>query len=106
MFNLRFIHISAMYKYIHSVHHRNTDIEPFAGLSMHPVEHLYYFSCLGPSFLVHTTPFAFMQDIFHLTGPTGLRIRLKVWTDNATNMTIDDKNLDTLKLSRVTLGLI
>lgn len=51
-----------MYKYIHSVHHRNTDIEPFAGLSMHPLEHLYYFSCLGPSFLLYTTPFAFMQE--------------------------------------------
>ena len=57
----RFIHISAMYKYIHSLHHRNTDIEPFSGLCMHPLEHLYYFSCLGPSFLVFTTPFAFMQ---------------------------------------------
>ena len=56
----RFIHISAMYKYIHSLHHRNTDIEPFSGLCMHPIEHLYYFSCLGPSFLVYTTPFAFM----------------------------------------------
>lgn len=49
-----------MYKYIHSLHHRNTDIEPFSGLCMHPIEHLYYFSCLGPSFLVYTTPFAFM----------------------------------------------
>lgn len=49
-----------MYKYIHSLHHRNTDIEPFSGLCMHPLEHLYYFSCLGPSFLLYTTPFAFM----------------------------------------------
>ena len=56
----RFIHIKALYKYIHSLHHRNTDIEPFSGLCMHPLEHLYYFSCLGPSFLVYTTPFAFM----------------------------------------------
>jgi len=62
----RFIHISAMYKYIHSLHHRNTDIEPFSGLSMHPIEHLYYFSCLGPSFLVYTTPFAFMWNGVHL----------------------------------------
>ena len=53
-----------MYKYIHSLHHRNTDIEPFSGLSMHPIEHLYYFSCLGPSFLVYTTPFAFMYYIY------------------------------------------
>jgi len=62
----RFIHISAMYKYIHSLHHRNTDIEPFSGLCMHPIEHLYYFSCLGPSFLVYTTPFAFMWNGIHL----------------------------------------
>ena len=40
----RFIHIKAMYKYIHSLHHRNTDIEPFAGLCMHPIEHLYYYT--------------------------------------------------------------
>ena len=39
----RFIHIKALYKYVHSLHHRNTDIEPFAGLSMHPIEHLYYY---------------------------------------------------------------
>ena len=26
-----------------AVHHRNVDIEPFAGLCMHPIEHLYYF---------------------------------------------------------------
>jgi sterol desaturase/sphingolipid hydroxylase (fatty acid hydroxylase superfamily) len=43
-FTHRFIHIRCLYKYIHSVHHRNTDIEPFAGLAMHPIEHLYYFT--------------------------------------------------------------
>ena len=43
----RFIHIRALYKYVHSLHHRNTDIEPFSGLCMHPIEHLYYYSCVG-----------------------------------------------------------
>jgi len=62
----RFIHIKALYKYIHSLHHRNTDIEPFAGLCMHPVEHLYYYSCLGPSLFIFTTPFAFMWNAVHL----------------------------------------
>ena len=33
---------------------------------MHPLEHLYYFSCLGPSFLVYSTPFAFMWNGVHL----------------------------------------
>merc|ERR550517_155098 len=49
----RFIHIKALYKYVHSLHHRNTDIEPFAGLCMHPIEHLYYYSCVGPSLCLH-----------------------------------------------------
>ena len=47
----RFVHISALYKYIHSLHHRNTDIEPFSGLCMHPVEHLYYYRVVQKKFL-------------------------------------------------------
>ena len=53
-FTHRFIHIRCLYKYIHSVHHRNTDIEPFAGLAMHPIEHLYYFTCYGPLLILPT----------------------------------------------------
>jgi len=44
----RLIHVRCLYKYIHSLHHRSTDSEPFAGLAMHPVEHMYYFTCYGP----------------------------------------------------------
>jgi sterol desaturase/sphingolipid hydroxylase (fatty acid hydroxylase superfamily) len=62
----RFLHIKALYKYIHAVHHRNTDIEPFAGLSMHPIEHLYYFSCVGPSLLLFASPFALLWCGVHL----------------------------------------
>ena len=39
----RWLHLPGLYKYVHSLHHRNTDIEPFAGLCMHPIEHLYYY---------------------------------------------------------------
>ena len=68
----RFIHIKALYKYIHSVHHRNTDIEPFAGMSMHPVEHLYYFTSVGPSLFLFASPFAFMFNAIHLCiSPAG-----------------------------------
>lgn len=62
----RFIHIKTLYKFVHSLHHRNTDIEPFAGLCMHPIEHLYYFSCMGPSFYIFASPFAFMWNGVHL----------------------------------------
>ena len=40
----RFIHIRAIYRLVHSLHHRNTDPEPFSGMTMHPVEHLLYFT--------------------------------------------------------------
>jgi len=62
----RGLHIRPLYKYVHSLHHRNTDIEPFAGLCMHPIEHLYYFSCAGLCMYVFASPFAFMWNGIHL----------------------------------------
>lgn len=56
-----FIHLKAVYRHVHSLHHRNVDIEPFAGLCMHPVEHLYYYSCaIFPLFMFPTSPFAML----------------------------------------------
>ena len=62
----RLLHVRPLYKYVHSLHHRNTDVEPFAGLCMHPVEHLYYFACVAPSLYVFASPFAFMWNGVHL----------------------------------------
>jgi len=62
----RLIHVKVLFKYVHSLHHRNTDIEPFAGLCMHPIEHLYYFSCIAPSLYCYASPFAFMWNGVHL----------------------------------------
>lgn len=62
----RLIHVKFLYKYVHSIHHRNTDIEPFAGLSMHPIEHLYYFSSVAHAFVLKATPFAFLWNAQHL----------------------------------------
>eukprot|EP01063_Lacrimia_lanifica_P006317 TRINITY_DN1381_c0_g1_i2.p1 TRINITY_DN1381_c0_g1~~TRINITY_DN1381_c0_g1_i2.p1 ORF type:complete len:511 (+),score=232.11 TRINITY_DN1381_c0_g1_i2:57-1589(+) len=45
------IHLNYLYKHVHSLHHRNTVIEPFAGLTMHPIEHLYYYGCVPFSVL-------------------------------------------------------
>jgi len=69
----RFIHIRAIYKYVHSLHHRNTDPEPFSGMTMHPVEHLYYFSnafvpCLYSASL---SPLIFLWCFVHLTLAPG-----------------------------------
>jgi len=62
----RFIHIKVLYKYVHSLHHRNIDIEPFAGLCMHPIEHLYYFSCIAPALYFYASPFHFLWNGVHL----------------------------------------
>ena len=59
----RLLHWPPLYRLAHSVHHRNTNIGPWSGLSMHPIEHAIYFG----SVLVH---FAFashpLHIIFHL----------------------------------------
>ena len=40
----RLIHHPALYARFHKVHHRNINPGPWSGISMHPVEHLLYFS--------------------------------------------------------------
>jgi sterol desaturase/sphingolipid hydroxylase (fatty acid hydroxylase superfamily) len=62
----RTLHLRCLYKFVHSLHHRNTDIEPFAGLCMHPVEHLFYFGCVGPSLIPGLSPFIMMWNGIHL----------------------------------------
>eukprot|EP01063_Lacrimia_lanifica_P011438 TRINITY_DN1821_c0_g1_i2.p1 TRINITY_DN1821_c0_g1~~TRINITY_DN1821_c0_g1_i2.p1 ORF type:complete len:444 (+),score=190.97 TRINITY_DN1821_c0_g1_i2:62-1393(+) len=62
----RLIHFRFMYKYIHSLHHRNSDIDPFAGVCMHPYEILYYFTtACWPSLYVNCSPFVWMWNLFH-----------------------------------------
>ena len=40
----RILHCKPIYKHAHELHHRNVDIGPWSGISMHPLEHLLYFS--------------------------------------------------------------
>lgn len=55
----RLLHIRPLYKYVHSLHHKNTDPEPWSGLCMHPIEHLFYYSCTA-------LPLLFLQHPFHV----------------------------------------
>ncbi len=40
----RLIHVPVLYKWVHSVHHNSINPSPWSSLSMHPVEHLIYWS--------------------------------------------------------------
>lgn len=62
----RFLHYKPLFRQVHSLHHRNTSIEPFAGLCMHPVEHLYYYACVLPSLVFFASPFHFLWNGVHL----------------------------------------
>lgn len=59
----RFLHWAPVYRHVHALHHRNINIGPWSGLSMHPVEHLLYFSTLAIHFFVPTHP---VHILFHL----------------------------------------
>ena len=69
----RFLHVRACYKYVHSLHHRNADPEPFSGMTMHPVEHLYYFSnAFFPTLLMDgLSPLIFLWVFVHLSIAPG-----------------------------------
>lgn len=58
----RFLHTDFMYRF-HALHHRNTDIGPWSGMSMHPVEHMFYFGSVLVHFAIASHP---LHIIFHL----------------------------------------
>jgi len=41
----RLIHFQPLYAIAHRIHHKNTNPGPWSGLAMHPLEHVFYFSC-------------------------------------------------------------
>ena len=62
----RLIHAPALYKTVHSLHHRNTNPGPWSGLSMHPLEHVAYFSAMAIHWIVPSHPLHMMFNQFHL----------------------------------------
>ena len=63
----RLLHFKAVYTWVHSLHHRNTDTEPFSGLCMHAVEHLYYYTSILQALLFTSSPFFVLWTGVHLT---------------------------------------
>lgn len=63
----RLIHTSKLYQRVHALHHRNTNVGPWSGLSMHPVEHVVYLSTVLIHFVVPSNPFLIAFHLMYFT---------------------------------------
>ena len=59
----RALHWPPLYRLAHALHHRNTNVGPWSGLSMHPAEHLLFFSSVLLHFIVPVHP---VHILFHM----------------------------------------
>lgn len=59
----RFLHWPPLYRAAHALHHRNTNIGPWSGMSMHPIEHVLYLSTGLIHWIVVSHP---VHVLFHL----------------------------------------
>jgi sterol desaturase/sphingolipid hydroxylase (fatty acid hydroxylase superfamily) len=63
----RLIHLPILYKWIHSVHHNSVNPSPWSSLSMHPVEHLLYWSDSLIHLVLPSHPLIFLYNL-QITG--------------------------------------
>ncbi|MED5220885.1 MAG: sterol desaturase family protein [Actinomycetota bacterium] len=66
--NHRLIHTVPLYRTFHALHHRNPNPGPWTGISMHPLEHLVYFSVFLIWWVVPAHPLVLLMCMFY-QGP-------------------------------------
>ena len=79
----RFLHWKPLYKLAHSVHHRNINIGPWTGISMHPIEHALYFSSVFihlvvPSHPIHIFFHMYFSALGAIAGHSGFE-SIRIW---------------------------
>ena len=78
----RWMHSPRIYPLVHKLHHRNTNVGPWSGLSMHPLEHLVYFTSILIHFVIAAHPLHILFHMMHQsltassshTGFSGLKV--------------------------------
>ncbi|MEM8811102.1 MAG: sterol desaturase family protein [Pseudomonadota bacterium] len=63
----RLLHWPPLYRLAHALHHRNMNVGPWSGLSMHPIEHILFFSSALLHFLVPTHPVHLLYPMQYLS---------------------------------------
>ena len=63
----RLIHIPFLYRHVHRVHHKSMNPSPWSSLSMHPVEHLLYWSDSLIHLILPSHPLLVLYNL-HITG--------------------------------------
>lgn len=63
----RFLHWPPLYKAAHGLHHRNVNVGPWSGLSMHPIEHAIYFSSVLLHLVIPSHPIHLFFHMYWLT---------------------------------------
>lgn len=85
----RLLHSNALYRF-HALHHRNTDVGPWSGLSMHPFEHVLFFGTVVihlvlPTHPIHLIFHLMYYAIFAVTTHTGFE---GLWLQNAKRLSL------------------
>jgi len=63
----RALHWPPLYRLAHALHHRNINVGPWSGLSMHPIEHVIYLSSILIHFIVPSHPVHVLFHLYNLT---------------------------------------
>ena len=65
----RLLHWSPLFRWVHSVHHKNINTGPWSGLAMHPLEHVIYFSGVMLFWIVPSHPLhSVYLLVYHVLG--------------------------------------
>jgi sterol desaturase/sphingolipid hydroxylase (fatty acid hydroxylase superfamily) len=60
----RLLHWPPLYRSVHRLHHRNIQIGPWSGMSMHPVEHIIYISSVLVHFVIPSHPVILLVHLY------------------------------------------
>ena len=61
----RFSHWKPLYRAAHFLHHKNVNIGPWSGMSMHPIEHILYLSGIFLHWIIPSHPIHAIAHVMH-----------------------------------------